>query len=46
MSALFYVCVTMLCLSVALLAIAVTISVIVDMVREHRRTHDHPENAH
>lgn len=37
MSALFYVCVTMLCLSAALLAIAVTISVIVDMVREHRR---------
>lgn len=37
MTTLFYVCVTMLCLSAAILAIAVTISVIVDMVREHRR---------
>lgn len=37
MSALFYVCVTMLCLSAAILAVAVSISVVVDMVREHRR---------
>ena len=37
MSILFYVCVTMLCLSAAILAIAVSISVIMDMVREHRR---------
>lgn len=37
MSILFYVCVTTLCLSAAILAIAVSISVIVDMVREHRR---------
>ena len=37
MTTLFYVCVTMLCLSAAILAIAVSISVIVDMVREYRR---------
>lgn len=37
MTTLFYVCVTLLCLSATILAIAVSVSVIVDMVREHRR---------
>ena len=37
MKTLFYMCVTMLCLSAVILAISVSISVIADMVREHRR---------
>jgi len=37
MDNLFHVCVIMLCVSAAILAIAVTISVIAEIVRQHRR---------